>query len=195
MRRTKICLLILFGLACLALPVIAVQKKANKSRLTAYRDKNCVICHSSLLEPVRVSAHFYEWLDSTHEKKGVVCEKCHGGNPSAKDLKTAHTGVLRAAFPQSSLNPKNLPATCGSCHQEGRRRIHREQALPEASGVRRWAELLDLPPSHGDLSDHLAARDIGAMRQLSQRVRRPCGAVPRRARKGRRRDSRIQPSR
>lgn len=118
MRRTKICLLILFGLACLALPVIAVQKKANKSRLTAFRDNNCVICHSSLIEPVRVSAHFYEWLNSTHEKKGVGCEKCHGGDPSAKVSKTAHTGVLRAAFPQSSLNPKNLPATCGSCHQE-----------------------------------------------------------------------------
>src|SRR5262245_34585817 len=118
MQRTKICLLILFGIACLAFPVVAVQKKANKSRLTAYRDNNCVICHSSLLEPVRVSAHFYEWLNSTHEKKGVGCEKCHGGNPSAKDLKTAHTGVLRAAFPQSGLNPKNLPATCGSCHQE-----------------------------------------------------------------------------
>jgi Cytochrome c3 len=118
MRRTKICLLILFGIACLVFPVIAVQKKANKSRLTAYRDDNCVICHSNLVEPVRVSAHFYEWLNSTHEKKGVGCEKCHGGNPSAKDLKTAHAGVLRAAFPQSSLNPKNLPATCSPCHQE-----------------------------------------------------------------------------
>jgi hypothetical protein len=103
---------------CLAFPVIAVQKKANKSRLNAFRDNNCVICHSSLIKPVRVSAHFYEWLDSAHEKKGVGCEKCHGGNPSAKDLKSAHTGALRAAFPQSSLNPKNLPATCSSCHQE-----------------------------------------------------------------------------
>jgi hypothetical protein len=118
MRKTKTCLLILFGIACLSLPVIAVQKKANKSRLTAYRDNNCVICHSSLLEPVRVSAHYYEWLNSAHEKNGAGCEKCHGGDPSAKVSKTAHTGVLRAAFPQSSLNPKNLPATCGSCHQE-----------------------------------------------------------------------------
>src|SRR5215468_6999375 len=102
MRRTKICLLILFGIACIAFPVVAAQKKANKSRLTAYRDNNCVVCHSGLLEPVRVSAHFYEWLNSMHEKKGVGCEKCHGGNPSAKDLKTAHTGVLRAAFPLRS---------------------------------------------------------------------------------------------
>ena len=118
MRRMKICLLILFGIACLALPAVAVQKRPEKSRMTAYRDNNCVICHSSLLEPVRVSAHFYEWLNSAHEKKGVGCDKCHGGDPSAKVAKTAHTGMLRAAFPQSSLNPKNLPATCGSCHQE-----------------------------------------------------------------------------
>jgi len=118
MRRIKICFLILFGIACLSFPAVAIQKKVNRSRLTAYRDNNCVNCHSGLIEPVRVSAHFYEWLNSTHEKKGVGCDKCHGGNPSAKDMKTAHTGVLRAAFPQSGLNPKNLPATCGSCHQE-----------------------------------------------------------------------------
>ncbi len=119
MRKTKIYLLtILFGIACLTFPAVAVQKKANKSRLTAYRDNNCVICHSGLNEPLRVSAHFYEWLNSAHEKNSVGCEKCHGGNPTAKVTKTAHTGVLRAAFPQSSLNPKKLPETCGSCHQQ-----------------------------------------------------------------------------
>ncbi|MCI0337481.1 MAG: cytochrome c3 family protein [Acidobacteria bacterium] len=118
MQRAKLWLLILFGIACLSFPVAATQKKVNKSRLTAYRDNSCVACHSTLLEPLRVSAHFYEWLNSAHQEKGVGCEKCHGGNPSAKIQKTAHTGMLRAAFPQSRLNPKNLPATCGSCHVE-----------------------------------------------------------------------------
>jgi cytochrome c peroxidase len=37
---------------------------------------------------------------------------------ASKRSRTSSSGVLRAAFPQSGLNPKNLPATCGSCHQE-----------------------------------------------------------------------------
>jgi hypothetical protein len=118
MRSVKFWVLILFGVACISFPAAATQKKAGKSRLLAYRDNNCVTCHASLLDPIRISAHFYEWFNSAHEKKGVGCEKCHGGDPSAKDLKPAHNGVIRAAFPQSSLHPKNLPATCGSCHQE-----------------------------------------------------------------------------
>jgi hypothetical protein len=118
MRSVKIGVLILFGIACISFPVVAIQKKAGKSRLLVYRDNNCVNCHSSLFDPIQVSAHFYEWLNSTHQKKGVGCEKCHGGDLSAKDMKPAHNGVIRAVFPQSSLNPKNLPATCGSCHQE-----------------------------------------------------------------------------
>ncbi|MBL8188783.1 MAG: hypothetical protein JNK38_12295 [Acidobacteria bacterium] len=94
------------------------QKQTTPYGLGAYRDNQCVVCHLSLTEPLRISAHFYEWLNSKHSEKAVGCEKCHGGNALAKDKEDAHKGVLRSSFPQSRLHLQNLPATCNSCHQE-----------------------------------------------------------------------------
>ena len=120
MRRIKIGLLILFGLLSAALLIAAAQKSAaQKSRTvpSAFRENNCVNCHANLLEPVGISAHFYEWRNSKHEKVGVGCEKCHGGNPKAKTPTAAHEGVLVPTFAQSKLHPQNLSATCSTCHQ------------------------------------------------------------------------------
>jgi hypothetical protein len=100
-----------------ATPNSAAQKKNQSNVPAAYRANNCVICHASLVEPVGVSAHFYEWRNSAHEKRGVGCERCHGGDPTAKSLTTAHAGVLAPTFAQSKLHPKNLPTTCSTCHE------------------------------------------------------------------------------
>jgi hypothetical protein len=118
MRKVKVGLLCLLGAISLAWPFAAVQKKTSRSVPNAYRENNCVVCHANLMEPVGVSAHFYEWRNSMHEKKGVGCEKCHGGDPTSKSLSLAHKGVLRPAFPSSKLHPQTLPQTCSSCHQE-----------------------------------------------------------------------------
>lgn len=96
----------------------AIQKRPSPMGLAAYRDNQCVICHLNLTEPVRVSAHFYEWFNSKHEEKNVGCEKCHGGDPAAKEKSAGHQGVLSSVFPQSRLHPRNLAETCGACHQE-----------------------------------------------------------------------------
>lgn len=96
----------------------SAQKKSSPYGLAAYADNQCVGCHLSLTEPLRVSAHFYEWLNSKHSEKAVGCEKCHGGDALAKDKQDAHKGVLRSSFPQSRLHLQNLTATCNGCHQE-----------------------------------------------------------------------------
>lgn len=122
MLKIKVSLLLLFSLSILSLLPASAQKqqrqKASASRLAAYRDNSCVACHSRLAEPLRVSAHFFEWLNSSHEQSGVSCEKCHGGNPSSNIVEAAHRGVTRATFVTSTLHAKNLPETCGSCHRE-----------------------------------------------------------------------------
>jgi hypothetical protein len=122
MRRAKLGFLVVIAMTGVSVsivtPTAAPQKKGLQSRLRAYRNNSCVTCHADLSEPLHTSAHFYEWLGSEHEKKGVGCEKCHGGNPAAAYVKTAHEGMLRPILPQSRLNPKNLPTTCGECHQE-----------------------------------------------------------------------------
>ncbi len=116
MRTVKLWLLV--GIACLSVIAAAPQKRGMKSRLSAYRSNSCVTCHATLSDPLRVSASFYEWFGSTHEQQGVGCEKCHGGNPAAKEMSLAHQGVVRAALPPSTLHPRNLPQTCGACHQQ-----------------------------------------------------------------------------
>lgn len=123
MLRIKLMLLVLFGAAigigmAVSPQAGSAQKKSSPYGLAAYRDNQCVICHLSLTEPLRVSAHFYEWLNSKHAEKTVGCEKCHGGNPLARDREDAHKGVLRSSFSQSRLHQQNLATTCNACHQE-----------------------------------------------------------------------------
>lgn len=118
MQIIKVGLLCLIGVISLTWSFVAAQKKSSRTVPVAQRENNCVVCHASLLEPVGVSAHFFEWRNSAHEKKGIGCEKCHGGDPTAKTATIAHNGVLRSGFPQSKLHPRNLAQTCNACHQE-----------------------------------------------------------------------------
>lgn len=116
MRRLK---LVVLGLACSVFLVFAgaaAQRKAGQ--LTSYRTNGCVKCHSSLREPLRVSVHFFDWKNSKHEKNGVGCEKCHGGDPAALTAKAAHVGVSSTNTPGGPLAGKELQNTCGKCHSE-----------------------------------------------------------------------------
>lgn len=118
MLRVKLCLISGLLVALIAASLPATQRKpVSSKRLTAFRANQCVKCHASLTEPLRISAHFYEWLDSPHEKQQVGCEKCHGGDPTQTTFGTAHQGVQHASLPTSRLAPKRAPATCQTCHQ------------------------------------------------------------------------------
>lgn len=118
MNRIKVGILVAAGIIMTALPAWAVQQSARSSNLKFFRTNNCVLCHSRLTEPVRVSAHFYQWLNSNHEKHRVGCEKCHGGDPMAKDKVAAHKGVFNHASAESRLHPSNINTTCRECHEQ-----------------------------------------------------------------------------
>lgn len=119
MTRLKLVILLCSAAFIWALPAAATQQKsARSSNLSFFRSNNCVLCHSSLTEPVRVSAHFYQWLNSRHEKNRVGCEKCHGGDPKAKDPSLAHHGVFNSASSDSRLHPSKINETCRDCHQQ-----------------------------------------------------------------------------
>ncbi len=77
---------------------------------------SCVRCHSQLPGSSFVGAKSHGWTGSIHQKRGVTCDKCHGGNPVAAEQKAAHAGVLGSADPQSTVYYKNIPSTCGKCH-------------------------------------------------------------------------------
>ncbi len=105
---TLVCALLLFGL--FALCVAAVADKGGQT------DNSCVQCHFRLPINSFIGAESHSWTVSTHQKNGVTCDKCHGGNPQAAEEMEAHQGVLPAGNPQSPVYFKNVPAMCGKCH-------------------------------------------------------------------------------
>jgi nitrate/TMAO reductase-like tetraheme cytochrome c subunit len=116
-RRTKLFLLTLLVAIGILWSVSGNQNTAAQQSIPSDKNNSCVNCHSQLLEPLGVSNRYLEWQLSSHEEKGVSCEKCHGGDPSAKNKEKAHAGVLSSSNPQSRLHWKNQPETCNACHQ------------------------------------------------------------------------------
>src|SRR3990172_4829477 len=75
-------------------------------------------CHKDLPAGSYAGHKFSDYTGSVHERNGVRCEACHGGDPVHADKMTSHKGVLRSPDPKSSIYFRNLPQTCGKCHGE-----------------------------------------------------------------------------
>ncbi len=107
--RILLCALLAFGLTAASPPPLhaAAGKKTGNS---------CVDCHFQMPGSSFIGAKSHSWTGSVHQKHGVTCDKCHGGNPLAADQKAAHAGVLGSGNPQSTVYFKNIPSTCGKCH-------------------------------------------------------------------------------
>jgi hypothetical protein len=134
-------------------PASAKRKGAAQEAEPDYRNNNCVSCHSRLLEPLRLGNHYLEWQFSRHREKGASCEKCHGGDPSAKDKQIAHAGVSPASDQQSRLHWKNQPETCGACHQNV------ASAFVESAHYKRLSGI-GLGPSCNTCHAHMAKKVI-----------------------------------
>jgi hypothetical protein len=107
-NRSLVCALVL----CSAF-VFTASSGAARAEKT---ENSCVRCHSQLPSSSFVGARSHSWTGSVHQKHGVTCDRCHGGNPRAAEEKDAHAGVLGSANPQSAVYFKNIPSTCGRCH-------------------------------------------------------------------------------
>ncbi|MEJ2031882.1 MAG: multiheme c-type cytochrome [Deltaproteobacteria bacterium] len=102
------CSLMLCGVLAFAPPARSASEQTAKN--------SCVQCHSSLPASSFVGVKSHSWKGSIHQRHGVTCDKCHGGNPKAAGEKEAHIGVLGSSNPRSTVYYKNIPATCGKCH-------------------------------------------------------------------------------
>jgi|Deesub1362A_J573_1020465.scaffolds.fasta_scaffold02260_4 hypothetical protein len=109
-------------------------------------------CHEDLLSRLAMS-NYAQWKSSKHAVSGVTCDKCHGGNPEAKDKDGAHVGVLRSSDPDSPIYYLNLPSTCGKCHEkqlsefslsEHYRKLERVELAPTCSTCHR-PHTFDIP--------------------------------------------------
>lgn len=106
--RILISVLILCG--ALMFSGVAVGAKKEK------KENSCVQCHSRLPTSNFLGVKSHSWAGSVHQKNEVTCDQCHGGNPAAAKEKEAHAGVLGSRDPQSRVYYKNIPTTCGKCH-------------------------------------------------------------------------------
>lgn len=61
-------------------------------------------------------SHLHEWDASAHERAGIGCDGCHGGNPNTVDSFLAHQTIVRGRDVESPIHAANLPRTCGRCH-------------------------------------------------------------------------------
>jgi hypothetical protein len=81
----------------------------------------CVTCHLANRAIVPAPQHLAEWEQSAHAKRGVGCDKCHGGDPWADRPADAHREVLSSVSWKSPVNPGNLVRTCAPCHERDAR--------------------------------------------------------------------------
>lgn len=105
--HVRVCVLLLCSLFLVAAPANAADDKAGNT---------CVACHAKLPGSSFVGVKSHSWAGSMHQKHGVTCDKCHGGDPRAPGQKEAHAGVLGSGNTRSTVYFKNIPSTCGKCH-------------------------------------------------------------------------------
>jgi mono/diheme cytochrome c family protein len=101
----------------LALLLVAAVPLSAESQM----QESCIDCHSDpgfLVKNPRLYSYFQEWNSSVHRQVGVTCSKCHRGNPEAADQEAAHGGPLGSSGPDSAVNFRAIPETCGRCHSE-----------------------------------------------------------------------------
>ena len=104
------------ALSALLLLLLAPWKNASAEEAK----DSCVECHgktSFLVTNKKLYSYFQRWRSSNHTRGGVTCVDCHGGNPQYSDKEKAHGGDLSAAQASSAVNFRNIPKTCGRCHE------------------------------------------------------------------------------
>jgi predicted CXXCH cytochrome family protein len=90
----------------------AVLAQGQATAVPESKTDTCIMCHSqldgSLSEPVKAFQQ-----DDIHQKSGLSCASCHGGDPSQEDMG-------RAMNPAKGFvaHPKRqeIPRFCGKCH-------------------------------------------------------------------------------
>ncbi len=100
-------------------PFTDEQSRFNEIRLNhTERNISCSLeCHEDIIRK-KATDNFQQWSDSGHSKYYVTCDACHGGDSRAKTEAEAHASIKNIADPNSTINFKNIPDTCGKCHAE-----------------------------------------------------------------------------
>jgi len=86
-------------------------------------ENGCISCHQQpdfYAQYPRLHEYYQQYAVSPHERAGVTCDLCHGGEPKANSVKEGHVGVWPMNSENSTVHYQNQPETCGQCHDDKR---------------------------------------------------------------------------
>jgi len=96
--------------------VLAVAGMFFCTGVGAQQENSCLQCHAKL--EGRLHTPVEGWKKSVHKEVGVFCQDCHGGDPSARDIRQAKAETAGyIGKPQT----KDIPALCAKCHADIKR--------------------------------------------------------------------------
>lgn len=146
----------------------------TKLELKTAQEKLCLSCHlddPEIRRRTTPSAGFIQAYDNSVHGKSL-----HGGNNDAAACIDCHKShdIIKATDSKSSVNRMNIPATCGSCHQdiekEYNESVHGKAAL---RGISDSPVCTDCHGEHNIL-DHLDPKSPVAFQNVSQQLCSPC---------------------
>jgi predicted CXXCH cytochrome family protein len=96
----------------LVAPVLMLAAEAGAQKLP--EDNSCVQCHQGLGEP-RLTAPVEKYVQDIHLTKGILCQDCHGGDPTSFDPEQA---MSRSKKFIGIPTHQAIPQLCGRCHSD-----------------------------------------------------------------------------
>lgn len=90
----------------------------------------CVECHKDekfSVQNKKLYDYFQEWQGSAHDRAGLSCTACHGGDSTKPTQEEAHKGILPQSHPDSPFHFRNIPKTCGGCHPQIQARFEKSR--------------------------------------------------------------------
>jgi len=103
------------------LGVVLVLASLGFSSSAQSAENTCISCHEQpdfYAQYPKLHEYYQQYLVSPHQKAGVTCDVCHGGNARASTMKNAHVGVLPMSDSASTVYYQKQPKTCGQCHKD-----------------------------------------------------------------------------
>ncbi len=85
---------------------------ASVSAQTLPEGNSCIDCHRGLGDP-RVTPPAERFAQDVHLAKGILCQDCHGGDPTSLDPQQAMSSAKRFI---GKPTHQAIPQLCGKCH-------------------------------------------------------------------------------
>ncbi|MBI5595237.1 MAG: hypothetical protein HY928_04010 [Elusimicrobia bacterium] len=120
----------------------------------------CRDCHKDekfRVQNKKIYDYWQNWNGSSHDLAGIACVDCHGGDKTKPTQEGAHGGMLLQSNPDSPYNYKNIPKTCGKCHEAVLARFEKSRHFAQLEATGRGPSCITC---HGSLDSKVYSSSI-----------------------------------